>query len=138
MQSKAGHRLTVFHNSQYFANDFTKHGEKQKTLYRLPTHLSWKDVKRPQNMKKRKVCRVCLVHFTEHIFCISYFTSFRLGWRFFNETSKVSCRKSKFHENGEKCVQDCLGWLHTYHETPWNDLEIWKSEKCVQYVWCIS
>ncbi len=29
-------------------------------------------------------------------------------------------------------------WLHTYHKTPWNDREIWKSEKCVEYVWSIS
>ncbi len=27
---------------------------------------------------------------------------------------------------------------HAYHEMPWNDREIWKSEKCVEYVWNIS
>ncbi len=81
----------------------------------LSTHLSWNAMKQTESMKKRKVCRVCLVHFTEHLSRISYFTSFCSRWWFLNEMSKVSDRvlcksalihtlESKFHENDKKCV----------------------------------
>ncbi len=81
------------------------------------------------DMKKQKVCRVCLAHFIGHLFHISYFTSFRTRWQFFDETSKISYRvlcklalihslESKFHKNGEKCVKECITFHLLLHETP--------------------
>ncbi len=75
--------------------------------------------------------RVCLAHFTEHFFRISYFTSFRSRWSFFDETPKVSRRESKLHENGEKCVTECLHISHSFHETPWKIAWNRKYDKCV-------
>ncbi len=105
---------------------------------RPATYLSQNAVKRQRNMKKRKVCRECLAHFTEHLLHISYFTSFRSRWRFFDETSKVSYRvlrksslicslESKFHGNGEKCVKECFRFHLLFCETHWNNIkyEIW-------------
>ncbi len=39
-----------------------------------------------------KICRVCLVHFTEHLFQISYFMPFHSMWWFLDETPEVSYR----------------------------------------------
>ncbi len=105
-----------------------------KRCWKPATHLSWNTVKQPWNMKKWKVCRVYPVHFTEHLFHISYFTPFCSRWRFFDETSKISylilCKsalihslESTFHENGEKWVKECFTF-HFFSETPWNST-IW-------------
>ncbi len=77
-------------------------------------------VKHLWNKKNWKECRVYLVYFTEYIFRISYFTSFRSRWWFFDEMSKASRRKSKFNENGEKYINECL---HILHYFSWNTLK---------------
>ncbi len=103
---------------------------KLHVAHRPATHLSWNTV-RPWNMKKRKVYRVCLAHFTEHLFHISYFTSFRSRWRFLDEISRVSFRilcksalirslKSKFPEDDKKCVKECFSFHFLLRETLWN------------------
>ncbi len=91
---------------------------KKPLMFQLAIHLSRNIVNWLQNMKNQKVCRVCLVHFLEHNFRISYFTSFRSNWRFL--IPKVSCRESKVHENGEKRVKECL---HISHSFSWNTLK---------------
>ncbi len=109
--------------------------------FRPATQL-WIAMKLLQNMKKWKVCRVCLAHFTEHLFCFSYFTSFRSRWWFFDESSTVPYRvlcksalihnlESKFHENGKKCVKECFRFHLLFCETPWNCVWNVKYDKCV-------
>ncbi len=71
------------------------------------THLSWDPMKWQQNMKKSEN-----VEYVWHISQSIIFTSFCSIWWFSDETSNVSCRESKFHENGKKCS----AWPYTYHK----------------------
>ncbi len=108
-------------------------------------HLLWNAVKRLGNMKKWKVCRVWLALFTEHLFCISFYTWFHSRKRFFDEMSKVSNRilcksplirslESKFHENGEKWAKECF----TFHFLfLWNTfLQKKKKSGNIEYHFC--
>ncbi len=84
------------------------------------------------NYEQMKSIRVFVMYFTEHLFHILCFTSFRSRWRFFkNEMSKVFYRvlcksalihaiESKFHENDKKCVKECFTFHILLHVTPWN------------------
>ncbi len=104
---------------------------KTKQRERPATHLSRSVAKQLRNTKKQEVCRVCQAHFTEHLFRISYFTSFHSRWRFFDKISNVSCKELKFYENLETCVKECLRISHSL----WNILKRCvkqEHEKCVK------
>ncbi len=82
--------------------------------------------------EKMKVCKVCLVHFTEHHFHISYIMSFYLRWWFFlMKRQKFLEENQNFMKMAKRVQRNAYTFHNLFLKTPRNTAGSRKYDKCV-------
>ncbi len=79
------------------------------------------------NMKKWKLYRVCLAHFTEHLFHIHISRHFARNGSFLMKCQRFLVENQNFM----KMVKVRIGMFTHFHKTPWNTVWNRKCDKCV-------